>query len=260
MSEVFGAAYADSYDAFYKDKDYLAECELVRRILRDHADGPARGVLDLGCGTGNHVIPLAQAGYEVAGVERSERMLAHARAKAAKLLPGKPVSFHQGDIRSADLGRRFDAALMMFAVLGYQQDNADVRAALRTAHRHLRPGGLLIFDVWYGPAVLRERPSQRVKVLPTAGGKVLRVASGTLDALRHLCTVDYQIWDLPDGRPAAEARESHTMRFFFPKELELFLEQEYFALVRLGAFPEIDRDPDETTWNITAVARARQGP
>jgi hypothetical protein len=51
---------------------------------------------------------------------------------------------------------------MMFAVLGYQGENDDVLAALKTAHRHARPGGLFLFDVWYGPAVLHERPSQRV--------------------------------------------------------------------------------------------------
>jgi SAM-dependent methyltransferase len=144
----------------------------------------------------------------------------------------------------------------MFAVLGYQTENTDVRAALRTARRHLRPEGLLIFDVWYGPAVLRERPSQRVKVIPTADGKILRVASGELDSLRQLCTVHYLLWQISKGQCVTETQESHTMRFFFPRELELFLQAEHFELLRLGAFPEVHRDPDDTTWNILAVARA----
>ena len=53
---------------------------------------------------------------------------------------------------------------MMFAVLGYQHTNADVLDALATARAHLDVGGLFAFDVWYGPAVLSERPSERVKV------------------------------------------------------------------------------------------------
>jgi len=256
MSEVFGPAYADSYDVLYQDKDYLAECELIKQVFEEFGKGPIRRILDLGCGTGGHAIPLGQQGYEVVGVERSPGMLAKARTKGAKAVPDSRLLFHQGDIRSFELGREFDAALIMFAVLGYQHENTDVRAALRTARRHLRPGGLLVFDVWYGPAVLRERPSHRVKVIPTGDGKILRVASGTLDTFRHLCRTDYLLWRWSDGKPVQETSESHLMRYFFPRELDLFLQCEQFALDRLGAFPDFHRDPDETTWNVLAAAHA----
>ncbi len=256
MTEVFGALYADSYDTLYRDKDYLAECEMVKSIFQKYGDGSIRRILDLGCGTGSHAIPLAQQGYEVVGVERSESMLAHARNKAAKAGLRKPIVFQQGDIRTFKVGQQFDAVLMMFAVLGYQRENADVQAALRTARQHLRPTGLLAFDVWYGPAVLRERPSQRVKVIPTENGKILRCASGSIDSLRHLCTVDYLLWQMKRGEPAAESTESHSMRYFFPRELDLFLQCEHFAPVRLGVFPDYTKDPDDTTWNVVAIAKA----
>src|SRR5262249_50342723 len=157
-SNVFGSVYAASYDVLYRDKDYLAECALLGRVFQKYGEGSIKSILDLGCGTGNHSIPLAQQGYEVVGVDRSADMIALARNKATQGRIEKSVLFHQGDLRSTDLGRRFDAVLMMFAVLGYQRENADVLAALATAHRHLRKGGLLVFDIWYGPAVLHERP------------------------------------------------------------------------------------------------------
>jgi SAM-dependent methyltransferase len=256
MSDVFGSAYSDAYDATYQDKDYQAECNLVSRLLKAYGDGPVQSILDLGCGTGNHVIPLTQMGYEVVGIERSEEMLSRARTKAARAFPTKTIAFYQGDIRTKEVGRQFDAALMMFAVLGYQKDNADVLAALRTARRHLRPGGLFIFDVWYGPAVLAERPSQRAKVITTPDGKILRVASGTNDSRHHLCTVDYLLWHMTKGQPVRETKESHTIRYFFPLELDLFLETTQFTPLRLGAFPEFDRSPDDSTWNVMEVARA----
>jgi hypothetical protein len=53
-----------------------------------------------------------------------------------------------------------------------------------------------------------------------------------------------------------QIEETHLMRYFFPLELNLFFECCGFALLRLGAFPEFDRDPDETTWNVCGVARA----
>jgi SAM-dependent methyltransferase len=256
MSGVFGSTYADTYDMLYHEKDYAAECDLIERIFQTYGDGRIRSIIDLGCGTGNHAVPLVQRGYEVVGIDRSESMLAHARRKAAGLSGTRGLPFHQGDVRSIDLQQQFDSALMMFAVLGYQLENADVLSALRTARRHLRPGGLLAFDVWYGPAVLHQRPSQRVKMIPTPEGEILRAASGELDIRRHVFTVHFHLWRLEEERLVAETKESHLVRYFFPKELELFLECSEFAPIRLGAFPEFDRDPDETTWNVLEVARA----
>lgn len=74
MTAPFGAAYAGSYDTIYGAKDYGAECSLIETLLRSHARGPVASILDLGCGTGNHAIPLAQRGYAVTGVDRSQPM------------------------------------------------------------------------------------------------------------------------------------------------------------------------------------------
>ena len=256
MREPFGSDYAGAYDQLYRDKNYLKECELIDRLLRTYADGTIHSVLDLGCGTGNHAIPLAERGLSVVGVDRSDTMLQAARKKAAAQEVDGNVNFYEGDIRSFQMGHLFDASLMMFAVLGYQLDNADVLAALRTARQHLRAGGLFIFDVWYGPAVLRQGPSDRVKSILTEKGQILRSASGQLDVQRHLCKVSYHLWELEDDRLTRETEETHRMRYFFPLELDLFLDCCGFAPIRLGAFPEFDRDPDETTWNVCAVARA----
>ena len=145
---------------------------------------------------------------------------------------------------------------MMFAVLGYQLENADVLSALRTARRHLRSSGLLVFDVWYGPAVLRERPSQRLEIASIPNGQIIRAAWGELDALHQLCYVHYRVWRLEENRLLAATEESHTVRLFFPLELALFLECSGFGLIRLGAFPDFERDPAETIWSVLGVARA----
>ena len=256
MTELFGPDYADAYDTLYQDKDYVEECKLIDRLLQVYGNGPVRTVLDLGCGTGNHALPLAQRGYEIVGVDRSAGMLESARKKAISQQINGKANFYQDDIRSVQLQRAFDASIMMFAVLGYQLENRDVLAALRTARKHLHSGGLFIFDVWYGPAVLCQGPSERVKVIPTDRCQILRVASGELDIQRHLCKVSYRLWKIEGERLAGQTEETHRMRYFFPLELDLFLESSGFIPVRLGAFPEFDRDPDTTTWNALALARA----
>ena len=252
----FGSVYADSYDTLYQDKDYSAECDLIEKQFHDYCPGGVRTVLDLGCGTGNHAVPLVERGYTVTGIDRSAEMLARAEKKAATLANSGNLTLQCGDIRDLHLDKKFDAVLIMFAVLGYQLSNEDVIATLMTARRHLSPGGLLVFDVWYGPAVLSDRPSQRVKVVNTDSGQVLRTSSGVLDTRRHLCHVNYLLWVLEGERLVRSVEETHTMRYFFPLELEFLLQSTGFTQTRLGAFPEFQNEPDETTWNVLQVATA----
>jgi SAM-dependent methyltransferase len=259
VSEPFSSLYAATYDELYREKDYDRECELLRRLFREHAESEVHSVLDLGCGTGSHAVRLADLGYDVVGVERSSEMLDVARAKkGARENP----ELLQADIRAVHLGRTVDAALLMFAVLGYLTEDADVLAALATARRHLRPGGLLVFDSWYGPAVLHERPETRFARIPLEHGELLRAVTPQLNQDRQLCRIRYELWQLEGGRVREAAEEEHEMRFFFRNELRLLLSSAGFSLVRLSAFPEIDSEPSETTWNIVAVARATlaQGP
>ena len=254
-TDVFGSVYSEVYDSLYQDKDYLAECDLLEQVFRHYGSQEVKTILDLGCGTGNHLVPLAQRGYRMTGIDRSENMLAIAQEKAQR--HSLAVDLRCSGVRSLSLDRTFDAVLMMFAVLGYHIENADVAAALAVSRRHLRLGGLLIFDVWYGPAVLAQQPTDRVKVIPMADGSILRAASEKLDVRRHTCRVCYHLWHLQGSRLVAETDEKHVMRYFFPMELEYYLDQAGFDLARLGAFPDIERDPDAITWNVMAIATAR---
>lgn len=256
MSNVFGQEYANVYDTLYRDKDYDGEVALLQRIFRQYSPRDVRRVLDLGCGTGNHSLRLAKLGYEVAGVDQSAEMLALAEAKTRE--QNVRVALHHSRITEFRSPEQFDAALLMFAVLGYHTSNADVLGALQTARRQLVTGGLLVFDVWYGPAVLAQRPGERVRVLDHASGTTIRATQATLDTRSHTCRVDYRVWELAGDRVAGRTAESHLMRFFFPQELMLLLQMTGFELVRFGAFPDLDQEPGDLTWNVMVVASAKQ--
>lgn len=256
MNRIFGPGYAEAYDLLYSDKDYLSECALVERIFETYSQSSIRSVIDFGCGTGNHAIPLAVRGHSVVAVDLHDEMLQQARNKLNRHAPAADVEFINGDLRNLNLNRQFDAALILFAVLGYQNTNAEVLSALQTVRRHLVSGGLALFDVWYGPAVLVQKPTERIKEIPTPSGRILRRAAGVLDSASHLCKIQYDLWKIEGERLVAEVREEHSMRFFFYQELVLFLQFAGFELIRLGGFPQFDHNPDETTWNVMGVARA----
>lgn len=250
----FQKQYAEAYDFLYQDKDYAVECDLIEDIFRKFATAQVRTILDLGCGTGNHTIPLAYRGYQVTGVDLAEDMLNQARSKAVSLSK-EQIVFHQGDLRRFSILYDFDAVLMMFAVLGYQTTNEDVLAALNTVSRHLKPGGLFIFDVWYGPAVLKQRPGEKEKTIRTAEGDIIRNASGTLDVFRHLCEVRYHLKYLKGHKIIKDTEEIHNMRYFFPQELAFFMHQAELELIHISDVGDLSRPPTEETWNVIVAGR-----
>ena len=83
---IFGKGLAEVYDLIYKDKDYERECDFLEEIFKKYSTiFPVKTVLDAGCGSGGHAIPLAKRGYRVVGFDLSEVMISQARKKAKNL-------------------------------------------------------------------------------------------------------------------------------------------------------------------------------
>jgi ubiquinone/menaquinone biosynthesis C-methylase UbiE len=132
------------YDLIYSFKDYAGEVDRLRAMLAARAWRPVRRLLDVACGTGEHLRFLKEF-FEVEGIDLNEDMLAVARAK----LPDVPI--HVGDMLDFDLGRRFDAVVCLFSAVGYLRNEDELQTAMARMARHLEPGGLLIVEPWITP-------------------------------------------------------------------------------------------------------------
>jgi SAM-dependent methyltransferase len=260
VSETVFSDYARYYDLLYQDKDYEGEAGYVASLFeRFHA--PTKQVLELGAGTGKHALLLAQRGYQVHGVERSAGMLARARAlaeSARRRLESEghttPV-FVEGDIRSVRVDRQFDAAISLFHVISYQTTNEDLLCAFATARTHVRGGGLFVFDVWYGPAVLTDRPAVRVKRMADDLIEATRLAEPVLHPNRNVVDVNYDVFIRTQATGAvSETRETHEMRYLFAPEIELLLAQSGFALLHHEEWLT-GRPSGCDTWGVCFVAR-----
>jgi SAM-dependent methyltransferase len=252
---AFGG-YARYYDLLYRDKDYRGETEFVDRLIRTHAPG-ARRVLELGCGTGIHATLLAEQGYDVVGLDRSEDMLA-AAAQRVTALPqtiANRVRFIHGDVRDFQVDGRFDAALALFHVLSYQLTNDDLRAVFDRVKAHLAPGGVFIFDCWYGPAVLTDRPAVRVKRFADASTCVTRIAEPTLHPNLNRVDVRYHLFVKDKSNETVEElSELHQVRYLFRPELELLTQNAGLRIASWGAWLS-DREPDDSTWYVHCVVK-----
>jgi SAM-dependent methyltransferase len=228
MSKVFDS-YARYYDLLYQDKDYVAESEYVASHIRGHMS-QAVSILELGCGTGAHAVHLARMGYIVHGVDMSDEMLARAEARKATLPAdvAARLSFSLGDVRTVRTGEQFDVVLSLFHVMSYQTTNIDLAAMFETAAMHLIPGGLFIFDYWYGPAVLSQRPEVRVRRLGDSEISVTRIAEPKMFSDKNMVEVNYEV--LIEDRIKKEhavTKESHEMRYLFQPEIEKYAEKDF---------------------------------
>jgi SAM-dependent methyltransferase len=218
---VFDREYALAYDNLYQDKDYTKECDFIEEIFQKFSVDVKR-VLDLGCGTGEHALILAKRGYQMMGVDRSQDMLEIAIKKAEKA--GLSVKFTTGDVTNIKLQSSFDAVVSMFAVMSYQTSNTAFASACKTAANHLRCGGIFIFDCWYGPAVITERPTVRIKeVTLNDSEKIIRLTEPTLDSFTHTVKTCFTLLKIKGEHLINETKESHFMRFFFPQEVKYLL-------------------------------------
>jgi len=249
---VFDKTYSDFYDLFYQEKDYSHECDIIEKIFKENHLSP-KTILDLGCGTGGHALPLSKRGYKITGVDRSIQMLEIAKKKAKTM--ELSIQYFEQNINSLQLNSTFDVVISMFAVIGYQTSNDSLEKTFRNVREHLKPGGIFIFDCWYGPTVLKEGPQTRVKTLKKEEEiRIIRLASPSLDEFNHVVNINYHLLEIKRTQILSEIKETHTMRFFFAQELRYFLEKAGFKQIHFYPFSTLDRKLSPLDWNMLVTA------
>ncbi len=193
-------------------------------------------VLELGCGTGRVLIPTAQAGIPIVGLDRSPDMLAVAREKLAGL--GAETENHvrlvEGDMRSFSFGERFNLITIPFRAFLHLMTDEDERAALHCIRDHLADGGRLIFNIFdpkleiitahQGIAGLAQQ-KMREFVNPETGRRVILWAQRTYD-LDQQAIYEERIFEEIDaeGRVASRTYTPLTLRWIYRYEMAHLLE------------------------------------
>jgi SAM-dependent methyltransferase len=104
-----------------------------------------QAVLDLCCGPGRHSVLLAQRGFAVTGVDRTEFLLEKARTRGAEA--NVTVEWVHEDMRHFVRPASFDLVINLFTSFGYFDNKDEDLQVLRNLHDSLRPGGALVIDV-----------------------------------------------------------------------------------------------------------------
>lgn len=248
--------YAQYYDLLYRDKDYAGEAQYVAGLIEHFRPG-SQSILEFGCGTGRHAVEFSKLGYHVHGIDISPEMIRRAQALFASL-PGaqlEKLSCEVGDVRCLRLPVRYDAVVSLFHVMSYQLTNRDISASIESACFNLKEDGVLIFDCWYGPAVLTDPPVVRVKVLEDQQVKITRIAEPVINSDRNTVDVNYRVI-ITDKHThfTNEIVETHVVRYWFQPEVEELLELIRFKPISCNAWLS-DQPANLNSWNVVFVAK-----
>lgn len=235
---------AELYDLVYAD--YIEDIAFYVQEAQQ-ADGPC---LELGCGTGRVLIPVAEAGALVTGIDAAQPMVARCQRKV-NALPSdvrSRITVMQGDMRSFRFETQFALIYIPFRAFLHLMQASDQIVALRNIHRHLRPDGRLalnFFDPLLEYIVAHSGPiggalhtTGETFVDPRTGHTLIEWA--TVHYTQHLQRIDqYFVYDELDqrGRGVGRLYRNLQMRYIFRWEFEHLLARCGFEVAALyGSF------------------------
>ena len=231
--------YAWFYDLDYEGMD--ADLPMIEQFAA-RCGSP---ILELACGTGRALLPLAQQGHQVVGVDFSPAMLERARQKIRAAGLEERISLVEQDMRQLELEQRFHLAFIVSnSFLGLTTLD-DQLTALREIRRHLTPGGLLLLDQ-FNPDLgrLLDVPGRvtlnKVVTDPQTGQTVLKFLTQSVDLGQQLIDTTL-ILDRMDGSGRIQRTMfPFTLRYLFRGELELMLRHAGFAVEAIYGSYELD--------------------
>lgn len=219
--------FARFYDLFYAQRD-----EDIPMYL-DFAQAADGAILELGCGTGRLLLPLARAGHRVTGLDSSAEMLTRARERIRAAGLAERVTLVQGDLRQFALAERFALAILSVNTFMHCHDIQAQLACLGCIHRHLHSGGCLVVDLTHPDLqTLTETDghllSDEPVCDPQTGSIVQRFIRQRLDMANQMQHVTFIIDEV--------ASDGRVRRTFFPFRLRIVFRFEMELLLRLAGF------------------------
>lgn len=238
---------AHYFDTTYYGATYADRTEDVAYYVAV-AERHGGRVLEYGCGSGRISLPLARAGHDVTGVDRSPAMLKQLRAVLSAEDPDVQGRMHirRGDMRTVKLDARFDLVLCTFNTLLHLYTRQDIERFFARVHAHIKRRGYFVFDTSLpAPEELARDPTRYFhtpRFRHPSSGEVVRYSERfQYEALSQVLTVDmrFEPRDAPDD--AWMTPLCH--RQFYPQELEALLHYNGFRLREVIADFDTDAAP-----------------
>jgi SAM-dependent methyltransferase len=250
----------DNYDIYARFYDLdLGDMDADLFMIQQFAARCGSPILELACGTGRVLLPLARQGYDVTGVDVSPAMLEVAHRKVAAESLADRVTLVQQDMRDLVLDRRFNLVFVAVNSFMHLLTLDDQLAALARVRQHLNPGGLFLLDLFNPDLELLLGFRGHVgldKVIadPDTGHRLMRFRTETVDLGRQIIRVTFIVDELDDEGRVQRTLFPFSVRYLFRGELELLLRHAGFEIEAIYGSYDLDEFTGESE-KMIAVAR-----
>ena len=227
-------------------------------ILAQTAAGP---ILEVGCGTGRLLLPLAQAGHTLTGLDLSPIALATAQAKLVAAGLAEQVTLVQADMRDFDLPQKnFSLAFMPLNTFMHCQSVAEQLATLQAIHRHLQPDGQLIIDLFYPDPVMLAEVDGRLyfeaeSTAESTGHTVQWYWRHDIDLAEQVRHLTYILDEIDRAGHVRRVTMPFSLRFVYRFELELLLTMSGYAIETIYGSYELEPFDSNSSRMIFVAAK-----
>ncbi len=219
----FYGTIARFYDAENNDKD--DDLDLYLELAAEYG-GP---IIDIGCGTGRVMLPLAQAGYEVHGIDNEEAMLQRAeRYRATDPMLQKNMVLHHGDVLTYALEQQFMLTLVPYNGLMHFHEQSAQLELLNRLRGWTHPDGLLVLDLPNAGEVFATQESdsvmmERTFLEPESGHMVMQQSTSYLDRVTQLFRVTWIYDEIDEDGVVRRTVAPIILYYYFFSEVRLLL-------------------------------------
>ena len=239
---------AKYYDCAYAAKQDLVDLPFYLE-LAERSPGP---ILEIACGTGRVLLPIARMGKKIHGVDNSRPMLKILENSLAREQPEvrEKVTLHEGDMRDFRLGAEFPLVIIPFRPMQHMHTVEDQVGALTSAAAHLSADGILAFDVFYPKFdVINARMGEEVMEFEWSPGadstEVVRryFRKESVDKINQIFYFTFIYRTLRAGELVLEETEAFKLSYFTYLHLRaLFLLAGLEPVAEYGSFAEAPLD------------------
>ncbi|EQA44344.1 methyltransferase domain protein [Leptospira broomii serovar Hurstbridge str. 5399] len=198
------------FDIEKNTRKFDLETQFLDRLFRKHR---IRNILDLGCGTGEHVTHFQGLGYKPKGVDSSVRMIEVAKKRYSH------CRFEVGSMQTYKAAEQLDGIISLFGSFNYLLSNEEVEAALKHLEQNLKPAGIAVLEVWNAEPLRKIKrkaiaPVSQTKARNTIiqrnrGFRLVRADQATVVEVNYIYNLN-----------SKEIKDKHLMRAYFLTEFQ----------------------------------------
>lgn len=234
---------AKYYDLIFSRKDYPQEVEFIRETVKNKCPN-AKSILDVGCGTGEHLNLLKDEFETLWGVDLNQEIIDEAKKKSTK------INYLVGGMKDFTIDTKFDVITCLYSVFNYNLTQEEATLALENFKKQLNPGGVLIFALY--------TPHNTDKVVSLHMGnneeiEVAKINQYVFDPSTGLETTDFLVFTKTSSGVDFKVEKNHKYRIYSAEEFSSLCQK--IGFTKHEFFDRFQRKPidDNTKYPVAVI-------